>query len=222
MSQPVVNQQCSGSKGNEESLEKVGRREDGKSKGDEAVSPHADLDPMHEDRETGGGFDFEVGDTLHVNLGNKYVAAQEVGPEEVDKVEFNRGVFSEMGYTLGVGRVDSDVPSDTGFKVGNRNLRRTGFKKPKIMAQSRKDKGRCFTPTESRPKKRSIHQLDEEFLLSPPPQCPGSDPVDAQIPAASNLQTPVLDLNRSVGEGLSSETVVKDSLESEGNTTKRR
>ncbi|MFS7930229.1 hypothetical protein Hanom_Chr04g00341671 [Helianthus anomalus] len=170
---------------------------------------------MHEERETGGRFDFEVGDMMHVNMGNKHDAAQEVGPEKVDKVEFNRGSFSETGNPFGAGRVESGGPSGPGFNVGIGNLRRTGFKKPKIMAQPRKEKGRCLTPSESRPKKRSRHLLDEEFSFSSPPQCPGTDQVDAQIPTVSNSQIPVLDLNRSVGEGVSSETLVKDSLESE-------
>ncbi|MFS7920404.1 hypothetical protein Hanom_Chr03g00224471 [Helianthus anomalus] len=98
-----------------------------------------------------------------------------------------------MGYPTGAGRVDSGGPSDQGFKVGNGNLRRTGFKKPKILAQPRKDKGRCLTPTESRPKKRSRHLLDEEFSFSSHLQCPGTAPVVAQISVAPNSKIPVLD-----------------------------
>ncbi|KAF5765496.1 putative RNA recognition motif domain, nucleotide-binding alpha-beta plait domain superfamily [Helianthus annuus] len=213
MHQPVENHHCSGIEGIEESLEKAGRKEDEKSKGGEEVFSHADHDPMHEERENGGRFDFEVGDTMHVNMGNNHNVAQEVGPEKVDKVEVNKGV--NVDNPLGVSRIDSGGPSGPGFILGIGDSRRSGFKKPKILAQPRKDNGRCLTPTELRPKKRSRLLLDEEFSFSPPPQCPGTNQVEAQIPVVSNSQIPVPDLNHSVGEGASSETLVKDSLESE-------
>ncbi|MFS7904258.1 hypothetical protein Hanom_Chr01g00033991 [Helianthus anomalus] len=137
--------------------------------------------PMHDEREKGGRVDFEGVVPPLDNLGMNHDVAQEVGPVEVDKGDFNKGSFSERGIQSDAGRVGSGGPSAPGFNVGLGNIRRTGFKKPKIMAQPRKEKGRCLTPTEPRPKKRSRLALDEGFSFTPSPQRPESDPGVAQV-----------------------------------------
>ncbi|MFS7940031.1 hypothetical protein Hanom_Chr05g00458871 [Helianthus anomalus] len=156
---------------------------------------------MHVEREDGGGNDLEEGGGLHENMGRHHDSTQQVGPEKVDKVDLNGFVYSELGQAKGAGWFESGGPSLPGFKVGNVDNKRTGFKKPKILAQSRKEKGQCSSPAVLRPKKWCRHLMDEEFSFQSPPQFPAIAPEEAQDQNVSDVETPVLDLNRNAGDG---------------------
>ncbi|MFS7984882.1 hypothetical protein Hanom_Chr11g00991921 [Helianthus anomalus] len=78
MSPLVVEVKCSGSKGNEESHEKVRGREGEEAIGTNLEPPHAVSNPMHEVIDFGGGNVFEEGE-MHVSMGRHQVKTQEVG-----------------------------------------------------------------------------------------------------------------------------------------------
>ncbi|KAJ0539300.1 putative RNA recognition motif domain, nucleotide-binding alpha-beta plait domain superfamily [Helianthus annuus] len=219
MSSPVVELHRSGSEGLEESSVKVGEGEGEEVIGINLEPTHAASNPMHEVRDCGGGHVFEEGNIMDVNLGKSH----EVGPEKVVTqdccISHNQEgiyafVFPEVDKVDGAGGVDSGGPNSLGFKIGNVEKKRFGFKRPKILAHNRKEKAHFNSPTDSRPKKRSRQVVDEDFSFLSPRQHPGSAPevAEDQNPV-QQFVSGVLDLNQNAVDGSSAEILVEDSLE---------
>ncbi|MFS7941840.1 hypothetical protein Hanom_Chr06g00481091 [Helianthus anomalus] len=129
---------------------------------------------MQEEREVGGGHEEYVG--LHGDLNSHDNLTHEVGNNKVDKGDTNGTDSHEWGQNIGAGRFNSGGPNQ-GFNVGKVDFKRNGFKKPRILAQPRKEKGQCSSSPVLRPFKRSRHQMDEDFSFSH--QFPATAPVEA-------------------------------------------
>ncbi|KAF5754380.1 putative RNA recognition motif domain, nucleotide-binding alpha-beta plait domain superfamily [Helianthus annuus] len=218
-SSPVVEPHRSGSEGLEESSVKVGDGEGEEVHGINLEPTHAASNSMHEERDCGGGHDFEERNTVHINP----ALFKEVGPEIVGTKDYCNGqfqqgtfvsVFPEVDKVDGAGGVGSGGPNSLGFNLGKVETKRSGFKRPKILAHNRKEKAHNCSPTELRPKKRSRQVVDEVFPSLSPRQYTGSAPevVEDQNRVQRSVSR-VLDLNQNVVEGSSGETLVVDSLE---------
>ncbi|KAJ0725403.1 hypothetical protein HanPI659440_Chr12g0458331 [Helianthus annuus] len=132
-SSPVVDLQCSGSEGSEESSVKIGEGVDGETIGKNMEPPHVASFPMHEAREGGGGHDFEVRFPMQAN----HESSREVGP-----VEFN-------GFKCGPG------------KESSRPCRRPGVEVKARKAQPRSRGNAAGSPADIRPKKRPRNSLED-------------------------------------------------------------
>ncbi|MFS7954961.1 hypothetical protein Hanom_Chr07g00636831 [Helianthus anomalus] len=172
-SSPVVNMQSSGRGGYEESLERGENGEAEEFVGINVDSPNASPVPMQEERESGRGLEEHVG--LHGNLRSHNSEMNEVRNKNMDKGDNIGADSQEWGQSIRAGGSNSGGPNQ-GFNVGNVGAKRFGFKHPRILAQSRKVKGKSSSPPVLRPFKRSRQQMDEEFSF--PNQIPASAPVE--------------------------------------------
>ncbi|MFS8018975.1 hypothetical protein Hanom_Chr15g01398431 [Helianthus anomalus] len=72
---------------------------------------------------------------------------------------------SQEGFIIGVEK--HEAPPQ-GFFVGTGENKRTGFRRPMILAQNRKYKAQLVSPTDNRPNKRLRQIMDESFNFTVP------------------------------------------------------